>query len=99
MRAASIGSAPPPWEKIQRMSAQRVNVPPNSRLTIARVVSNGNSIIGEGTSGTVERVDPRREGLVARPFVAVIRHQPEADTAEGVERVIDLPQRRIHVGQ
>ena len=33
------------------MSGQRANVPPNIRLTIARVVSNGNSIDGGGMSG------------------------------------------------
>ena len=53
MRAASMGSAPPPCEKIQRMSAHRVKVPENNRLTMARVESNGNSIIGEGTSGRI----------------------------------------------
>ena len=46
-----MASAPPPWEKIHLMLGQRWNVPPNSRLTIARVVSNGNSIVGGGMFG------------------------------------------------
>ena len=44
-------SAPPPWEKIHLMLGQRWNVPPNSRLTMARVVSNGNSMVGGGMLG------------------------------------------------
>ena len=46
-----LGSAPPPCEKIHRMFGQRWKVPPNSRLVIARVVSNGNSMVGGGMLG------------------------------------------------
>jgi hypothetical protein len=51
MRPASIGSVPPACEKMYLTSGQRDSVPPNNRLTIARVVSLGNSIIGEGIFG------------------------------------------------
>ena len=50
-RFATMASAPPPCEKIHLMFGQRWNVPPNSRLVIARVVSNGNSMVGGGMSG------------------------------------------------
>src|SRR5215469_7606018 len=44
MRPASIGVAPPPWEKIHRMSGFLARVPLISRLVMARVESNGYSI-------------------------------------------------------
>ena len=47
-------SAPPPWEKIHLILGQRFSVPPNSRLTMARVVSNGNSMSAAESGDHVE---------------------------------------------
>ena len=51
MRPAIIGVAPPPWEKIQRMSGLLCTVPLTRRLAIVRVVSNGYSIACGGRPG------------------------------------------------
>jgi hypothetical protein len=44
MRPASIGVAPPPWEKIHRIFGCLARVPLMSRLAMARVESNGYSM-------------------------------------------------------
>ena len=49
--AASIGMVPPAWQKMNRMSGNRESVPFTSRLVIARVVSNRNSIVEAGMPG------------------------------------------------
>ena len=51
MRPASIGVAPPPWEKTQRMSGLLNTVPLTRMLVMVRVVSNGYSIACGGRPG------------------------------------------------
>src|SRR4029077_7993190 len=66
-RQARKGRVPPAWERMKRMFAKRSSAPENNRLTAARVVSNGYSIMKPGHGRSSDLLDGCRLGGTGAP--------------------------------
>src|SRR6266852_3078837 len=87
MRAASTGIVPPEWQKINRMSGQRENVPFTRKLVMARVVSKTNSITLDGIPGIRFAQQPGSVGWT------------KTMALERFKSVFDLRKAAVHIRQ
>ena len=77
IRLAIIGTEPPAWQKMKRMSLQRVSVPENNRLMTVRVVSCGTSAM----MGEVPGIRVRQQlGMVGCTKTTALRRLSSSST-------------------